>query len=225
MTAFIAGQILTAAELNAEEATKADLDSTGALTASEIPASLTASIAAAAAAATAAQTVAAAAEAAAAADGTEATSAASAAAAAQSAASGALVTANAALAAAQAATAAAASVGGPGVAKVLVNFDGTSAYGTNCTVRWGIGVDHVEHPQVGVYIIHFSTALTTADFVWQGSGRLDDLAESTTAAAESTARWPCSASRAATASTRRGPRPAWSSARPTKKPPEILFRT
>ena len=188
MTVFVAGQVLTAAQLNAEEATKADLDGTGALAASEIPASVTAAIAAAASAASAAQTVAAAASATAAADGIEAASAASSAATAQSAANAALSTANAALIAAQAATAAAAaataavaSASGPGVAKAWVNFSGTSAYGTNCTIRSSHGVERVEHPQVGLYIVYFATALSTADFAWFPSGRFDDAAGINTA--------------------------------------------
>ena len=147
---FTPGELLTAAALDGEFNTKADVDGTGHLLDAEMPVDIATAIAAAQAAATAATQAAATAQAAAAAAQTAATNAQATATSASSAASAAQITAT-------AAQAAAGSSGGGG-GKVWSVFAGNSNATTSiCELSAGVGVDHVHQTDIGLYTVFLSS--------------------------------------------------------------------
>ena len=147
---FTQGELLTSVALDAEFNSKADVDSGGHLLDSEMPADITAAIAAAQAAATAATQAAATAQAAAAAAQTAATNA-------QATATSAATAASAAQATAAAAQAAAGSSGGGG-SRVWSVFAGNSNATTSiCELSAGVGVDHVHQTDIGLYTVFLTS--------------------------------------------------------------------
>lgn len=59
-----------------------------------------------------------------------------------------------------------------------VNFDGTSAIGTDCTVGDSMNINRVEHTGTGVYLIHFTTPMDVNTYSLGGMcGRTDSISE------------------------------------------------
>jgi hypothetical protein len=71
-----------------------------------------------------------------------------------------------------------------GLATAWVNFDGTSAVGTDCTIRDSYNINRVEHTAAGFYTIHFSSSMNTLNYIL--SGTAESAIESANAIGEGT---------------------------------------